>query len=35
VLNAWSLAGGTISEGGGNFRKWGLLGGSRSLGECF
>jgi hypothetical protein len=32
VLNAWSLAGGTILGGGGNFRRWGLAGRTRSLG---
>jgi hypothetical protein len=32
VLTAWLPAGGAILDGFGNFRKWGLAEGSRSLG---
>jgi hypothetical protein len=32
VLNDWFPAGGDVSGGYKNFRKWGLAGGSRSLG---
>jgi hypothetical protein len=33
ALNTWSLAGSTILGGYGNFRRWGLAGGSRLLGS--
>jgi hypothetical protein len=34
VLNAWSPAGGATLGGHGNFRRWGLAEGSRSLEVC-
>jgi hypothetical protein len=35
VLNAWFPAGGAILGGSGYFRRWGLAGGSGSLGSMF
>jgi hypothetical protein len=35
VLNAWSLASGTVLVGSGNFRGWDWVGGGRSLGHTF
>jgi hypothetical protein len=32
MLNAYSVTGGAILEGSGNFRRWDIAGGSRSLG---
>jgi hypothetical protein len=33
-LKAWSSIGGAILGDAGNFREWGLAGGSKSLGAC-
>jgi hypothetical protein len=34
VLKTYSLAGDAILGDSGNFRRWGLAGGTRSLGAC-